>query len=270
MEATRDRIRGSLWGLFIADALASPTHWFYGGPSQVQRAYRGLIKGYVKPNMQCDGSIMNKSNTGGAGRGAYSGDVIGSVINHGKKGYWAPGQSIHYHCTLQAGENTLEASLLRVLLRCIAANGGAFDAEQFRKAYVEFMTTPGSHNDCYASTCHRMFFENFVQGVPPERCPSNDGHNVDTIDGLVLPTAVALATASLPATEAFEAVRACVGVTRRSATLDEFARGLAVLLRALVGGVPLQEAARGACRASRALACAEREVATARYNPVVA
>ena len=35
-----------------------------------------------------------------------------------------------------------------------------------------------------------MFFANLVNGVLPEK-PFNDGHNVDTIDGLVLPTAVA-------------------------------------------------------------------------------
>ena len=26
-----DRITGALWGMFIADALAMPSHWFYGG-----------------------------------------------------------------------------------------------------------------------------------------------------------------------------------------------------------------------------------------------
>ena len=32
-----------------------------------------------------------------------------------------------------------------------------------------------------------MFFQKWKRGVPLERCPDNDGHNVDTIDGLVLP-----------------------------------------------------------------------------------
>lgn len=135
-----DRVAGALWGLYIADALASPTHWFYGGASQVKRSYGGGISGYVKPNFECEGSIMNKSDTGGAGRGKYQGDIIGSIINHGKKHYWQPGRSIHYHCTLDAGENTLEATLVRVLVRCIAANGGKFDAELFRTEYVKFMT----------------------------------------------------------------------------------------------------------------------------------
>ena len=40
---------------------------------------------------------------------------------------------------------------------------------------MQFMQTPGSHNDTYASTCHRMFFANLVNGKPPEQCADNDG-----------------------------------------------------------------------------------------------
>ena len=56
-----------------------------------------------------DGSIMNLSNTGGGGRGSDKGDIIGGVINHGKKKYWGKGLNFHYHIGLKAGENTLEA-----------------------------------------------------------------------------------------------------------------------------------------------------------------
>ena len=270
-DETKDKIAGALWGLFIADALASPTHWFYGGDAQVARHYKGGIRGYVKPNFQCEGSIMNKSDTGGAGRGNNKGQIIGSVINHGKKDYWAPGKSIHYHCTLDAGENTLEAQLVRVVLRGIAANGGRFDPNKMREDYIKFMTTPGSHNDCYASTCHRMFFANLVNGVLPEKCPSNDGHNVDTIDGLVLPTAVALATLGQPAVEAEAAVAACVGVTRRSPALESHAKVWTSLLRAVTSGEPLKKATLAACEGSRspALQQAAREISMGRFDAVV-
>ena len=40
-----------------------------------------------------------------------------------------------------------------------------------------------------------MFFANLIfQKLPPKDCPDNDKHNVDTIDGLVLLTIVALAS----------------------------------------------------------------------------
>jgi len=79
-------------------------------------------------------------------------------------------------------------------MKSIVANKGVFDADYFRDAYITFLTTPGTHNDTYASTCHRMFFSNLVhEKREPKDCPDDDGHNVEAIDGLVLPTIVALA-----------------------------------------------------------------------------
>ncbi|CAK0909146.1 unnamed protein product [Prorocentrum cordatum] len=83
-----DRIRGALWGLYIGDAMAMPSHWYYGGAAQVARDYGGPIRGYVQPRKELAGSIMNKSSTGGGGRGSDSGEIIGAVINHGKKQFW--------------------------------------------------------------------------------------------------------------------------------------------------------------------------------------
>ena len=65
----------------------------------------GKITGYVKPKVELRGSIMALSNTGGAGRGSNDGDIIGSVIAHGKKAYWTRARSHHYHCTLEKGPN---------------------------------------------------------------------------------------------------------------------------------------------------------------------
>ena len=76
------------------------------------------------------------------------------------------------------------------------ASTKAVDAEAFRDQYVKFMQTPGSHNDSYASTAHRMFFANlFHKQKPVKDCPDNDAHNVDTIDGLVLPSVAAACAA---------------------------------------------------------------------------
>jgi hypothetical protein len=197
------RLRAALWGMFSGDALASPSHWYYGGFPQIQSDYgRGGIVGYTKPVMKMPGSILNKSDPNGGGRlsiggngaGAKQISIIGDVINHGKLHYWDPTKSIHYHATLQAGENTLEMQIARVLMRSIVANDGRFDDDHFRQAYIDFMTKEGSHNDTYASTCHRMFFANLIfHKKDPKDCPDNDGHNVDAIDGLVLPSITALA-----------------------------------------------------------------------------
>jgi ADP-ribosylglycohydrolase len=217
------RLRGALWGFFSGDALASPTHWYYGGLSQIQSDYgRSGITDYTKPKLDLRGSIMNKSNTNGGGRGSFARNglsIIGDVINHGKRDYWDPNKSIHYHATLHKGENTLEAQLARVLMKSIVANKGTFNADHFRDAYIEFMTTPGSHNDTYASTCHRMFFANLkFKGLAPKDCPDNDHHNVDTIDGLVLPTIAAMSASNEK--EAGAVAAATAAVTRKSTELE--------------------------------------------------
>lgn len=235
-EAVLDRIGGALWGLYIGDALAMPTHWFYGGERQIRGTY-GQITGYVKPVEQLPGSIMNLSSTGGGGRGSDSGEIIGKVINHGKKKYWTARGSYHYHCTLDAGENTLEAQLVRLVCRSITETGGRFSQAHVRKNYIDFMTTPGTHNDCYASTCHRMFFANMVQGVPPEKCPDNDGHNVDTIDGIAMTVPVTLATAlKEPLHQVQTQAASCADVTRQSRPLQKYVGQYAELLCKVLGG----------------------------------
>lgn len=168
--------------------MAAPTHWYYGGLRQIISDYGHEITDYTKPNRYLAGSILNKSDLNGGGRSGWSGgtsqkvSIVGDVINHGKQDLWSPSQSIHYHATLQQGENTLEVQLARVLMKSIVQNGGKFNADHFRTKYVEFMTTPNSHNDTYASTCHRMFFANMIyRQLPPEKCPDNDHHNVDTV-----------------------------------------------------------------------------------------
>eukprot|EP00542_Grammatophora_oceanica_P021147 CAMPEP_0194034656 /NCGR_PEP_ID=MMETSP0009_2-20130614/7087_1 /TAXON_ID=210454 /ORGANISM="Grammatophora oceanica, Strain CCMP 410" /LENGTH=361 /DNA_ID=CAMNT_0038675679 /DNA_START=126 /DNA_END=1211 /DNA_ORIENTATION=+ len=238
-----DRLRGALWGFFAGDALAAPTHWYYGGATQIKADYgiRGITD-YTKPKTKLSGSILNKSNINGGGRGSFQKtsagiSIIGDVINHGKRDLWDPNKQIHYHATLQAGENTLEAQLARVLMKSIVANDGKFNADHFRSAYIKFMTTPGSHNDTYASTCHRMFFSNLKLGkLDPKDCPDNDMHNVDTIDGLVLPTITALAmTARGESSDVVaQSCAATAGVTRRSSALEQVARAWSSVVSAAV------------------------------------
>lgn len=47
-----DRLRGALWGALIADAVAMPAHWYYGGPRQIVADYGGPIQGYIRPKSQ--------------------------------------------------------------------------------------------------------------------------------------------------------------------------------------------------------------------------
>jgi ADP-ribosyl-[dinitrogen reductase] hydrolase len=234
-----DRKKAALLGLYIADAVASPVHWYYDTRA-LKRDY-GTISGYVKPKEKLEGSILNLSNTGGGGRGSDQGSIIGDVINHGKKQYWLRGGNYHYHFGLDAGENTLEGQLTRLLVRTMAAKGDAFTFDDFRDAYITFMRTPGSHNDTYASTAHRMFFANLVKGVAPKDCADNDGHNTDAIDALTLTIPVILKYSdTIPKTELYAKVKACIAVTRRTRALDRHAQALTDIMLEVLAGKDLR------------------------------
>jgi len=235
-----DRVAGALWGIHIADAIAMPAHWYYGGSRQVEADY-GRITGYVKPKTELRGSIMALSNTGGAGRGGYDGDIIGSVIAHGKKPYWDRARAHHYHCTLDKGENTVDCDVVRLCYKSIAENDGQFVKGKLRDSYVDFMTTPGAYNDCYISTTHRMFFANKLRGVPLDKCPDNDGHNVDTTCGLPITIPVALATTHLGLQDAHKQVADAVTVTRNSKPCQQYAELLSDVFRRLLTNQPLAQ-----------------------------
>jgi len=269
-----DRVGGALWGMLIADALAMPSHWFYGGADQVKRVLGGAIEKYVPPPTHFPESIMALSSTGGAGRGDTDGEIIGTVINHGKKKFWQRGSANHYHCTLRAGESTLEGEMARLTMRSMtggsttgdATTAGGFDADRMQQEYVQFMTTPGSHNDAYASSYHRLFFQRRARGMPLKDCPSNDNHNVDAIDGLIVPAVVLLAGARESEPVAREVARQSVRVTRQSANVEKFVEQLSLTLR------PVIEGRASAAEAAQATATRmfNRPLNTAQPDPVVA
>lgn len=220
--------------------MAAPTHWFYGGPNQVIATYGGLLNGFTKPAEHLPGSIMSKSNTGGGGRGSYQGDVIGNIIFHGKKKYWRPGADYHYHHLLEAGDNTLEGLLARRVMAVTAEKGGKFDPEAITQDYIDFLTTPDTHNDTYCGTCHRMFFANHAAGKKPKECPDNDRHNVDTIDSLVVPTIASLIAQDYE--QASQDAQDMVFITRDSPTSAQYVAKFTSLFRSVVQGSSVREA----------------------------
>lgn len=240
-EEIMDRKVAALTGLYIADAVAAPVHWMYD-LRQLREDY-GTITGYVAPKEKFRGSIMNLSNTGGGGRGSDKGSIIGDVINHGKKKYWLRNGDFHYHLGLRAGENTLEAQLARLLTRSMTQHPAAgLSITAFTDDYIQFMRTPGSHNDTYASTAHRMFFANLINGVPPENCADNDGHNTDAIDALTLCVPVIVRYAEAPRPQLHQMVKDLIAVTRRSRALDTYAEAFTDLLVDVLHGQDLRTA----------------------------
>jgi ADP-ribosylglycohydrolase len=233
--STADRIRGAIWGMMVGDALAMPVHWYYR-LSELQRDF-GVIRDYQAPKEVHPGSIMSLSSTSRAGRGNQAGDVVGEVILKGRKHHWGPAGR-HYHQGMQAGENTLNALCARLVLRSVCRKKG-HDTDDFLAAYVQFMTTEGSHNDTYAESYHRDFFANWARGVPVERCAGATGHDTASIGGLVGLAPVVLAVAAGgDAEQAVQAGLRQLRLTHQSQPLEVFAAAYCRLLAQLVYAPP--------------------------------
>lgn len=242
-----ERMRGALWGMFVGDALAMPAHWYYD-VAALRRDY-GTIRDYQQPRVEHPNSIMSLASTSGAGRGDQAGSLVGSVILHGKKEFWQR-HHIHYHHSLRSGDNTLNLLCVRVLmgtmneLRC-------YDADAFLEAYVQFMTTPGSHNDTYAESYHRDFFANYARGVPLRQCAGAEGHDTASIGGLVSQPVVMFGCLHDGVPEELDKrLLEHLRLTHQSVKLERYALALAQLLK---------RAMEQPARPLRTLACATAE-----------
>ena len=119
----------------------------------------------------------------------------------------------------------------------------SYSEDDYRNKYVAFMTTPGTHNDTYAGSCHRIFFKNMVAGVPLVDCPENDGHNVDAIDALMIVPPIALANINASPKELQDRIQSAIHVTRKSTDVLPYAFVYAEMLISVAKGeVTIREA----------------------------
>ncbi|MGB7991727.1 MAG: ADP-ribosylglycohydrolase family protein [Candidatus Methylophosphatis roskildensis] len=224
--APAERIRGALWGMFVGDALAMPVHWYYD-LSALQHDF-GVIRDFQAPKAHHPNSIMALASTGRAGRGSQDGEVVGSVILKGKKHHWGP-PNRHYHQGMQAGDNTLNLLCTRLLIRTMNATG-RYDAGDFLREYVAFMTDRDSHNDTYAESYHRDFFANYARGLAPEGCAGAEGHDTASIGGLVGLPPVIIAAGSAGQESASASALTQLRLTHRSGKLERYALAFSELL----------------------------------------
>lgn len=183
------RIENALWGLFISDALSMPAHWYYK-LEYLKRDF-GAIDGYndapcphPESFMVGNGYHPDVSKANELGRAydilhehicfyntSYNHLVIQTAKHAGEHANAMPAlnERYHYHHGLKAGENTLAANLVRVLMRSVIAKGG-YDQDAFLQDFITYMSTPGNNRDPYCEIYIRAWFENFSKGVAPELC----------------------------------------------------------------------------------------------------
>ena len=219
-----NNIRASLYGMCIGDALAMPVHWYYN--RQTLRADYGRVTDYLPPHNPHPDSILWRSH--------YQAPNARGEILHDQARYWGrPG--IHYHQFLKAGENTLNVRLAGLLATSLIVNGD-YDPDDYLARYIDFMTTPGRHNDTYIEECHRHFFANYARGLPPERCGAAEKH----IGGLVGIIPLLAFYAHRP-DQAREAVRVHLTLTHPGPRMARAGALLFRLVSETLQGRPLKE-----------------------------
>jgi len=131
----KSKLRGALSGLYIGDALAMPVHWYYNR-SALHDDY-GRVTDYVAPRNPHPDSVLFRSR--------YLAPNPKGEILHDQARYWGQ-KGIHYHQFLKAGENTLNITLCGLLIESLNQNRG-YDADDYLRRYIAFMTTAGNHRD---------------------------------------------------------------------------------------------------------------------------
>ena len=154
----------ALTGLCIGDALAMPVHWYYNRRA-LENDY-GLVTDFLQPRNPHPDSILWRS--------TYTSPNAKGEILHDQAQYWGQ-RGIHYHQFLDAGENTLTVKICRLLVESLNQHR-SYDADDFLKRYIRFMTAPYSHRDTYIEECHRHFFANYAGGTEPRQCGVIEKH----------------------------------------------------------------------------------------------
>ena len=212
------RLKNALWGAFIADAMAMPVHWYYQR-KYIKEGFEGGIQRYEDaPHPHPESFMVGMSYHPNIAKAKELGRPFDIVHKHirfydtnfndldiklsvheGEHKNAMPNKDerYHYHHGLKAGENTLGANLIRVLMRSVIKEG-LYKQEVFIEDFISYMTTPGLNKDPYTEVYIRAWFQNYTNGIPPHAC-AEEQRNVWSIasnGGIIRPLVLALTSQS--------------------------------------------------------------------------
>ena len=212
------RLKNALWGAFIADSMAMPVHWYYRR-KYIKEGFDGGITKYEDAPHPHPESFMvgnnyhpNIAKAKELGRPFdiahehirfyntnYNDLDIKLAVHAGEHKNAMPekDERYHYHHGLKAGENTLGANLIRVIMRSIIKEG-KYTQEVFIEDFISYMTTPGQNKDPYTEVYIRAWFQNYSNGVPPHACAQEqrDVWSIASNGGIIRPLVLALTSKS--------------------------------------------------------------------------
>jgi len=211
VDSRKQRIKNALWGLFIGDALAMPAHWYYN-TSNIPKYFDGSVDDYKSPPDQHVEAFMIGAKYAPDLQAAQKTGRKYDILHHharfykttytnfeesgfsiDEKGVIKMKDRYHYHFGLKAGENTLNAHLVRLLMRRVITDG-SYNPDNFLSDFVAIMTTPGNNNDPYTEGYLRAWFENYSKGLPINACAAGQRENpgINALGGLIRPMVVSL------------------------------------------------------------------------------
>lgn len=253
---SRQRLQNALWGLFIGDALAMPAHWYYK-LGNIPKVFDGGIRGYVEPPHPHLESFMvgmaYHPDVGTAKRlgrafdilheharfyhTSYSNLQIRSAEREEAHGNLVPALAdrYHYHHGLEAGENTLAAHLVRVLMRSVI-RCGRYDPDAFMEDFITHMTMPDKNRDPYCEIYIRRWFENYSRGLPLHGCAELQRNvwSIGSHGGIIRPLVI-----SMIAGNAYQGLGLAIehqNLTHRSENVTSALGVLVPLLQAMLAG----------------------------------
>ena len=126
--------------------------------------------------------------------------------------------------------------LCTLLIESLNEKGG-YDADDYLKRYISYMTIPGNHRDTYLEECHRHFFTNYAKGVSPRKCGVQEKH----IGGLVGMVPIVVFYRD-DWQKARKAALEHVSLTHLGTKMEGATVLLSELLLQILNGIPLREA----------------------------
>ena len=250
-----NKIRNALWGLFISDSLCMPAHWYYKR-EYIKKEF-GKISGYndaphphpesfmvgdayypdieIAKKLHRPFDILHENIK--FYKTSYSDFKMETKVHAGEHKNPMPllDERYHYHNGLKAGENTLGANLVRVLMRSVIKNG-EYNQDTFLDDFITYMTTPGQNSDTYSEVYIRDWFENYTKGTAPELCANSQHHrwSIGSHGGIIRPLVLSLTTKS-----SYDGVGIAVdhqNLTHRSQNVSSALSQLVPLLFSLMHG----------------------------------
>ncbi len=234
-----------------------PAHWYYR-TENIVKDFNGGISGYVDPPHPHPESFMvgmgyhpDVATADRLGRAydilheharfyntSYRTLEIRSTEREDAHGNPVPrlDDRYHYHHGLKAGENTLAAHLVRLLMRSVVEHG-RYEPGAFLGNMIGYMTTPGLNRDPYTEIYIRRWFENYARGMPPHACAElqRDVWSIGSHGGLMRPLVL-----SLLADSSYQALGLAIehqNLTHRSENAASALGVLVPLLHSLLTGL---------------------------------